>query len=85
MALFKTVEDKLEKLGWHFDNDGYTFVTLHRVEPFKHSTIYLGLYSSGEIEVYTYQSDEIKETILTYGEYQLILKYMKKRGWPKVG
>jgi hypothetical protein len=85
MKIFKTVEDKLESIGWHFDADNLTFITLHKPNAFKLSTTYVGLYQSGEIECYTYMgSDKIKETILTVADYKLFLKLMKKRGWPRV-
>lgn len=84
--IFKSVEDKLESIGWTFDADNLTFITLHKPNSFKLSTTYVGLYSSGEIECYTIMGPErIKETILTVQDYRLLLKLMKKRGWPKVG
>ena len=83
--VFKTVEDKLESIGWKFDADNLTFLTLHKTNSFKLSTTYVGLYSSGEVECYTVMGpDKVKETILTVQDYKLLLKLMKKRGWPKI-
>lgn len=86
MALFESVERKLEKIGWKFDADNLTFITLHKQNSFTLSTTYVGLYSSGEIECYTFVGpDKIKETVLTVTDYKLLLKLMKKRRFPKVG
>lgn len=84
--IFVPVERQLEKIGWEFDADNLTFITLHKKNSFRLSTTYVGLYSSGEIECYTFVGpDKIRETVLTATDYKLLLKLMKKRRWPKVG
>ena len=86
MKLFNKIEDKLKAIGWTFDNDGTTFLTLYKKDNIKRTTTHVGLYSSGEVECYTMSGPErIAETIMTAEDYKLLLKLMKKRGWPSVG
>ena len=86
MKLFNKIEDKLKKIGWTIDNDGTTFLTLYRKDKIKRTTTHVGLYSSGEVECYTMSGPErVSETIMTAEDYKLLLKLMKKRGWPSVG
>ena len=89
MKLFKSVEDKLKEIGWTMQNNEQTFIRLFKKDKIKHGSTYVELYSSGEIASYTCgfgaHNSEKLDTILTYEDYRLLLKLMKKRGWPSIG
>lgn len=86
MIIFKSVEDRLKEVGFRIVHDQNTFIHLVKEDTLKGWITYVYLYSTGEIEVYTtYDKGVIRETVLTYGIYKLLLKLMQKRGWPTIG
>lgn len=84
MSIFKTPKDKLEAIGWEFEKEQTSFALLRKKNAIKLTTVYVELYFTGEINTYAIRGDNKTECVLTMRDYELLLKYMKNRGWPKI-
>lgn len=84
LRIFKTPKDKLEAIGWEFEKEQTSFTLLRKKNAIKLTTVYVELYFTGEINTYAIRGDNKTECVLTMRDYELLLKYMKNRGWPKI-
>ena len=84
LRIFKTPKDKLEAIGWEFEKEQTSFALLRKKNAIKLTTVYVELYFTGEINTYAIRGDNKTECVLTMRDYELLLKYMKNRGWPKI-
>jgi hypothetical protein len=84
LRIFKTPKDKLEAIGWEFEKEQTSFALLRKKNSIKLTTVYVELYFTGEINTYAIRGDNKTECVLTMRDYELLLKYMKNRGWPKI-